>query len=462
MNEDKSSEWKTVNGEQKRVWKRIGDVEFLFDSEDGFRNAYRLFVKSGDGYQCFGCRDCVDSEKYLKPKKRPKILHGITDRLNCQRRNIYVTINHDENGDMFELFIRHGKSGGDEFASANALGIMISEALRLGDDPKRIIEQLRGISGQNAVWHEGTLIKSMPDAVAYMMQKWIDERGKKRTENGEPKIEKAEVSPSDSGQAGMKAPAVVEKKDRTHSRRRIELPEEELRECISQKMTIKAMAKKFGCSRVTITRRLNDYSLLTAKDGDGFLEETDGVMKKKRGTKSIEIPDEELRKCFDKDETQAKMAKSLNISVPTLRRNLRRIGLRRGKGHRLGKEIQIPPEYVKAFLDREMNAQEIADNMKIKVSTVYYYFKTHNIKRERVKSQKSEVKSADSEAVMTTEGDDEDDGDEILADYEIQIKTDMEGKEAYPCGVLPKMDRCYKTWCQYFANCEVGGLYGKG
>lgn len=84
----------------------------------------------------------------------------------------FVTINEDENGQPLEVFINVGKAGSDLTAVAEALGRVISTALRSrgNTSPKdralEIAHQLSGIGGRRSVGFGPSKIRSLPDAVA--------------------------------------------------------------------------------------------------------------------------------------------------------------------------------------------------------------------------------------------------------------------------------------------------------
>ena len=108
---------------------------------------------------------------------RPRKLHGAT--VNCQTPfgRAYVTLNSDEQGYPFEVFITApGKAGSDLQADAEGLGRMISLSLRTTDPHNRrqmlklIIDQLRGIGGARSVGFGERRVTSLPDSVAQALE----------------------------------------------------------------------------------------------------------------------------------------------------------------------------------------------------------------------------------------------------------------------------------------------------
>ncbi len=111
----------------------------------------------------------------LKPRHRPAVTQGMTERVNTGDGAIYITINEDEQG-ICEVFTSIGKAGGNMSAQAEAISRLISLSLRSGMDPRDIIKHLKGISGPNPVWENGTLITSSPDAIAKAMERYLQRR----------------------------------------------------------------------------------------------------------------------------------------------------------------------------------------------------------------------------------------------------------------------------------------------
>lgn len=102
---------------------------------------------------------------------RPSILNGTTVRFNTPFGKSYITMNSDEFGNPFEVFITVGKAGSDIQADAEALGRMISLQLRTTapnnrrDMLKLVVEQLSDIGGARPMGFGPNRILSLPDAV---------------------------------------------------------------------------------------------------------------------------------------------------------------------------------------------------------------------------------------------------------------------------------------------------------
>lgn len=108
---------------------------------------------------------------------RPMMVEGVTYKTQTPVGDTFITLNHDQNGEPFEVFITIGKSGSDITAMADALGRMISLNLRLaGNLPPRerirqVISQLSGIGGARSVGFGENRVRSLPDAVAKVLAK---------------------------------------------------------------------------------------------------------------------------------------------------------------------------------------------------------------------------------------------------------------------------------------------------
>jgi ribonucleoside-diphosphate reductase alpha chain len=112
----------------------------------------------------------VKHQKRLHKKTRPDLLSGTTRKMRSPLGDLYVTVNEDETGRPFEVFATLGKAGGAAMADAEALGRMISLALRSGIPLPDIAKQLRGISCDRAVGIGPNKVLSMPDAIGQVLE----------------------------------------------------------------------------------------------------------------------------------------------------------------------------------------------------------------------------------------------------------------------------------------------------
>jgi len=105
------------------------------------------------------------------PKPRPEVIMGTTTKVTTGCGNLYITINQAESGDFFEVFTQMGKAGGCAGSQLEAVGRLISLALRGGVDIKVVTEQLKGIRCPSPSWVNGKKIFSCADAVARVLEK---------------------------------------------------------------------------------------------------------------------------------------------------------------------------------------------------------------------------------------------------------------------------------------------------
>ncbi len=127
-----------------------------------------------------------DREELLKMERKPRarrdVIHGSTWKIRTGCGNIYVTVNEDEDGRLFEIFNQIGKAGGCAASQSEALGRLVSLAFRSNIEPEDIIRQLKGISCHMPVWHQNGKVLSCSDAVAkaieWHIQKMKIQRGR--------------------------------------------------------------------------------------------------------------------------------------------------------------------------------------------------------------------------------------------------------------------------------------------
>jgi ribonucleoside-diphosphate reductase alpha chain len=103
---------------------------------------------------------------------RPPKLTGVTVSRKTPFGTAFITMNSDEHGNPFEVFITVGKAGSDLQADAEGLGRMLSLQLRTTAPQNRkemlklIVDQLQGIGGARSIGLGPMRVASLPDAVA--------------------------------------------------------------------------------------------------------------------------------------------------------------------------------------------------------------------------------------------------------------------------------------------------------
>jgi len=181
-----SSISKTVNLPQSAT---VQDVEKIY------RMAWRLGCKGVTVYVSGSRKNVVletkssqekdkdsgdDEEVAVLKKQRPGVLGGRTYKRSTPVGEAFVTINHNGEGNPFEVFINTSKSGSDVAAFSEALGRMISYILRMVSttDPKsrlqEVYRQLWGIGGARSEGFGPNRVRSFPDAIAKVFEEHLD------------------------------------------------------------------------------------------------------------------------------------------------------------------------------------------------------------------------------------------------------------------------------------------------
>jgi len=106
-------------------------------------------------------------------RSRPEMLRGTSIRKETPLGIMFVHITEDDKGQPFEVFINLGKAGGSAMADAEAVGRLISLALRSGIPLPEIHRQLRGISSDRAVGLGPSKVLSVPDAIGLALEDWM-------------------------------------------------------------------------------------------------------------------------------------------------------------------------------------------------------------------------------------------------------------------------------------------------
>ncbi len=116
----------------------------------------------------------VEAENLQRRQKRsrPDVLRGTTYRVETPLGTMFANITEDDKNQPFEVFVTLGKAGGSAMADAEAVGRLISLALRSGIPLSEIHKQLRGISSDRAVGLGPNKVLSVPDAIGIALERW--------------------------------------------------------------------------------------------------------------------------------------------------------------------------------------------------------------------------------------------------------------------------------------------------
>lgn len=124
---------------------------------------------------CEDCREaCEIIHKNIKPRPRPEVTTGFTEKFRIGCGNLYVTVNYDDNG-ICEVFTNTGRAGGCP-SQSEATSRLVSIALRAGVDEAAIVEQLKGIRCPSTIRQKGLKVLSCPDAIGRLLQKVMNHR----------------------------------------------------------------------------------------------------------------------------------------------------------------------------------------------------------------------------------------------------------------------------------------------
>jgi ribonucleoside-diphosphate reductase alpha chain len=112
----------------------------------------------------------------VEMKPRPQVLAGHTYKVATPIGSAFVSINEDENGDIFEVFVNVGRAGSDITADAEAMGRLMSLAFRIpsvySSDriAQNVADSLSGIGGSSSAGFGPQRVRSLADAIAKVLR----------------------------------------------------------------------------------------------------------------------------------------------------------------------------------------------------------------------------------------------------------------------------------------------------
>jgi len=101
--------------------------------------------------------------------ERPETLNSKVVKVPTGHGTLYITIS-EQNNKPFEVFCTIGKSGGSIIAKAEAVGRLITLALRYEVPLNEIVNQIINIADDKPMPWKDTVIKSIPDAVGQVLK----------------------------------------------------------------------------------------------------------------------------------------------------------------------------------------------------------------------------------------------------------------------------------------------------
>ena len=141
---------------------------------DGSRDEQVLNIMKGKEAE----KAAEESKKgVLIKRKRPAVTFGATRKVKTGCGNLYVTINQDDKGEIFEVFNQIGKAGGCADSQAEAIGRLTSLALRSGVPAQEIVKELKGISCHRPFGLGPNRMLSCADALGKAIEQHIQELG---------------------------------------------------------------------------------------------------------------------------------------------------------------------------------------------------------------------------------------------------------------------------------------------
>jgi ribonucleoside-diphosphate reductase alpha chain len=138
--------------------------------------------------------EAPEARPTLQPRPRPKVTRqGYSEKVTTGCGNLYVMVNSDERG-ICDVFASLGHAGGCASAQLEAIGRLISVALRSGLELPSVIKMVKGIRCPNIAWEEGHAVLSCADAIGSVLERYQGKRAEPQARETQGRAEARPVS----------------------------------------------------------------------------------------------------------------------------------------------------------------------------------------------------------------------------------------------------------------------------
>ena len=122
-----------------------------------------------------------DIKPLVTKRPRPSVLRGTTYRKETPLGTAYITLNSDERGEPFEIFLNVGKAGSDVAAVSEATGRLMSLILRMPaalpatERLRWVLDEMAGIGGGRPLGFGANRVRSLPDGIAQVLAEHLSD-----------------------------------------------------------------------------------------------------------------------------------------------------------------------------------------------------------------------------------------------------------------------------------------------
>ena len=122
-----------------------------------------------------------EGKPIVMKRPRPNRLRGMTYRKETPLGKAYITVNSDDRGEPFEVFLNVGKAGSEVSAVSEAIGRLVSLVLRMpGSLPPSerlhwVVDEIADIGGGRPMGFGAKRVRSLPDGIAQVLAEHLSE-----------------------------------------------------------------------------------------------------------------------------------------------------------------------------------------------------------------------------------------------------------------------------------------------